>query len=187
MSTYGAKHLAASFRTVRNNTIQIAQDIPAEQYSYVPANGTRSVAQTLVHIATATRLWHEIHGDKAWTVLDDFDFLGLFNEFQMLESQPWTKEQILDLLRKEGETFASFLDGLTDEKLAQEISGPFGAPGKSRLEALLSAKEHEMHHRGQLMLIERLLGIVPHLTTASLQFRREYAEKMQARATAQVG
>jgi len=29
---------------------------------------------------------------------------------------------------------------------------------------LLSAKEHEMHHRAQLMLIERLLGIVPHLT-----------------------
>jgi uncharacterized damage-inducible protein DinB len=25
-------------------------------------------------------------------------------------------------------------------------------------------KEHEMHHRGQLMLIERMLGIVPHLT-----------------------
>ena len=29
---------------------------------------------------------------------------------------------------------------------------------------ILSVKEHEMHHRGQLMLIERLLGVVPHLT-----------------------
>jgi uncharacterized damage-inducible protein DinB len=29
---------------------------------------------------------------------------------------------------------------------------------------LLSVKEHEMHHRGQLMLIERMIGIVPHLT-----------------------
>ncbi len=43
------------------------------------------------------------------------------------------------------------------------------APGmtptsKSRFEMILSVKEHEMHHRGQLMLIERLLGIVPHLT-----------------------
>jgi len=27
---------------------------------------------------------------------------------------------------------------------------------------LLGTKEHEMHHRGQLMLIERLLGITPH-------------------------
>jgi uncharacterized damage-inducible protein DinB len=29
---------------------------------------------------------------------------------------------------------------------------------------ILSVKEHEMHHRGQLMLIERIIGIVPHLT-----------------------
>jgi uncharacterized damage-inducible protein DinB len=28
----------------------------------------------------------------------------------------------------------------------------------------LSVKEHEMHHRAQLMLIERMLGITPHLT-----------------------
>jgi len=36
--------------------------------------------------------------------------------------------------------------------------------GKTRFEMLLGVKEHEMHHRGQLMLIERMLGIVPHLT-----------------------
>jgi len=29
---------------------------------------------------------------------------------------------------------------------------------------LMGAKEHEMHHRAQLMLIERQLGIIPHLT-----------------------
>ena len=29
---------------------------------------------------------------------------------------------------------------------------------------LLSAKEHEMHHRAQLMVVQRMLGQVPHLT-----------------------
>jgi uncharacterized damage-inducible protein DinB len=29
---------------------------------------------------------------------------------------------------------------------------------------IMAMKEHEMHHRGQLMLIERMLGITPHLT-----------------------
>ena len=47
---------------------------------------------------------------------------------------------------------------------------------KSRLEMLLSTKEHEMHHRGQLMLIERLIGIVPHLT-------KDMQARMQAHAT----
>ncbi len=31
---YGAKQLAASFRTVRQNTIQVAEDIPEEKYSF---------------------------------------------------------------------------------------------------------------------------------------------------------
>jgi uncharacterized damage-inducible protein DinB len=45
---------------------------------------------------------------------------------------------------------------------------------------LLGAKEHEMHHRGQLMLIERMLGIVPHLTR---QMEERWA-RMQAQAAA---
>ena len=40
---------------------------------------------------------------------------------------------------------------------------------------ILGIKEHEMHHRGQLMLVQRLLGQVPHLTRARQQ--------MQASAT----
>jgi len=41
---------------------------------------------------------------------------------------------------------------------------PNGAPSQSRFEMLQSMKEHEMHHRAQLMVVERLLGVVPHLT-----------------------
>jgi uncharacterized damage-inducible protein DinB len=31
---------------------------------------------------------------------------------------------------------------------------------------ILSLREHEMHHRAQLMLMERLVGVMPHLTRA---------------------
>ena len=37
-------------------------------------------------------------------------------------------------------------------------------PAKTRFEMLMSVKEHEMHHRGQLMLMQRMIGLVPHLT-----------------------
>ncbi len=44
---------------------------------------------------------------------------------------------------------------------------------------LLSVKEHEMHHRGQLMLIERILGITPHLTRRMQErFARKRREKI---------
>jgi hypothetical protein len=38
-----------------------------------------------------------------------------------------------------------------------------------------------MHHRGQLMLIERILGIVPHLTR-QMQERMAQMQSQQARA-----
>jgi len=37
-------------------------------------------------------------------------------------------------------------------------------PSKTRFEMILGVKEHEMHHRAQLMLMQRMVGIVPHLT-----------------------
>ena len=42
MNYYGAKELAESFRTVRKNTIQVAEDIPEEKYSYRAAPDTMS-------------------------------------------------------------------------------------------------------------------------------------------------
>jgi uncharacterized damage-inducible protein DinB len=180
MNIYGAKQLANSFRTVRKNTIQIAEDIPESQYGFVPAEGTRSVAQTLVHIATLTPLWVDIHGTKKLTNLDGYDFMAAFSELESQEKKKRSKAEILDLLGTEGEKFAAFLESLTDETLAQEIREPAGGPSKSRLEALLSAKEHEMHHRGQLMLVERMLGIVPHLTKKYAEMERQYLESKQA-------
>ena len=50
------------------------------------------------------------------------------------------------------------------------------------LEALMSAKEHEMHCRAQLMLIERMLGIVPHLTRKYAEMEREMREAAAKKA-----
>jgi len=45
---------------------------------------------------------------------------------------------------------------------------------------LLGVKEHEMHHRGQLMTMERMIGQVPHLTR-QMQERRAQAQAAAAR------
>jgi len=75
-------------------------------------------------------------------------------------------ESILALLRAEGEKWAGWLQGISDGLLSEQVQMPTGAnpASKSRFEMILSVKEHEMHHIGQLMLIERVIGVVPHLT-----------------------
>ena len=163
MSIYGGKELANAFRTVRKNTIQVAQDIPEDKYSFVPAPEARTVQRMLTHVAISTRIWEEVH-KKRLTTLAGYDFLGMMDRFSAEEAKPRTKAEILELLRTEGDQFAAWLETLTPEILAETVTEPDGKTAKTRFERLLSAKEHEMHHRAQLMLIERQLGIVPHLT-----------------------
>jgi hypothetical protein len=63
MTYYGSKELASAFRTVRKNTIQIAEEIPEEKYNFQPAPGTRTVARTLAHIAALPSF------NRKWAIL----------------------------------------------------------------------------------------------------------------------
>jgi uncharacterized damage-inducible protein DinB len=166
MNCYSAKDLADSFRTVRKNTVVIAQDLPEERYAFRAAPDTRSVGEMLAHLALAHNFQYQIHATEHRTSLAGFDFPALLKRFVEEEKEPRSKEQILDMLRSSGEKWAGWVEGLTDDFLAERVEMPQGMnpPSKSRFEMILSVKEHEMHHRGQLMLIERLVGIVPHMT-----------------------
>jgi len=167
MKGYDSKNLAHSFRTVRKNTIQIAEEIPENQYDFRPAEGSRSVAETLRHIAVSTQWPIYAHGERLTQFKPEM-FMEVLGKQTAAEAKLKTKSEILQALRDNGEQFAAFMEGLSDEVLAEVVSFPPQAntPPKTRFEMLLSSKEHEMHHRGQLMLVERMVGIVPHLTRA---------------------
>jgi uncharacterized damage-inducible protein DinB len=175
---YGGKELAEAFRTVRKNTIQVAVDIPADKYAHIAAPEVRSVAQMFTHVAISTRIWEEVHKKKL-TTLVGFDFMGIVEQFKAEEAKVRSKAEIVDLLQKEGEKFASWMETLTPEFLTEKVTEPDGKTEKTRFERFLGAKEHEMHHRAQLMLIERQLGIVPHLT-------RQFQERMAQMKAAKV-
>jgi uncharacterized damage-inducible protein DinB len=179
-TVYSGPDFARQFRVVRNNTLQIAEDIPESKYGFVPAPNTRPVAALLTHIAVSPRIWFEIHGKQQLKTLVGFDFLKLAGAVRAEEATSRSKTEILDLLRNEGEKFAGWLDTATPEYLAERVTEADNTGTKSRFERLLGAKEHEMHHRGQLMLIERQLGIVPHLT-------RQAEERMAQMTTSNSG
>lgn len=166
MNYYGAKELAESFRTVRKNTIVIAEEIGEGHYGFRATPETRTVAQLLVHIAVIPRVQEQIQAVERRRTLEGFDFPAFFGRIIAEEQTPRNKAQIVGLLREEGDGFANMLAGLSDEFLGERVAMPPGMTpaSKTRFEMLLGAKEHEMHHRGQLMVMERMIGLVPHLT-----------------------
>ena len=165
MTYYGSKELAAAFRTVRANTIQVAQDIPEGKYGFKAALDCRTIAQTLAHIAVGSGFQHHVQGNKI-TDFKTVNFMELMQKFGAEENKPRTKAELIAFLTSEGDTFAALLESLPESFMAERVTMPAGAnpATKSRFEMLLSPKEHEMHHRGQLMTLERMVGVTPHLT-----------------------
>jgi uncharacterized damage-inducible protein DinB len=179
MTYYGGKEMAASFRTVRENTLKIAEEIPEDKYEFTPAADCRTVGKTLVHIAMGPGFQYHIHNNKI-TDLKTVNFQELMKGVLAEEAKPRTKAETIAFLKSEGDKFASYLEGLDESFLAEQVSMPPGAQPatKSRFEMLLGAKEHEMHHRAQLMTVQRMIGQVPHLT-------RQMQERMAAMMAAQ--
>ena len=180
MTHYGAKELAASFRQVRGNTITIAEEIPEDKYDFRPAADCRTVAQTLVHIAYAPAMQLHLQRNRI-ADLQTVNWMEIIQPIAAEESKRRTRAEIIALLKSKGDELASYLETLTDAFLAESVKMPAGAQPatKSRFEMLLSPKEHEMHHRAQLMVAQRMLGQTPHLT-------RQMQERMAQRAAGAV-
>ncbi len=177
MTNYGARELEASFHTVRKNTIVIAEEIPEDKYSFAPVAGWRSVAGLLKHIAWAPMTYEDMHGAKRLATLKGYDFPAIFAKRAEKERQELNKSQILSLLKNEGDRVGKWLGSLDASWLNETFSDATGQNPRTRFEQMLSIKEHEMHHRAQLMLIQRMVGLVPHLT-------REREERARQRAMA---
>ena len=182
MNHYGGKEMAASFRTVRKNTIQIATDIPEGKVRISRPRPIREPSR------------------KRWCTLPyGSDFAPSFTatRFPICRRsisrscfRKWRRGiQAPDESRTdrapgiEGRhSSPSYLEGLPDSFMAETIAMPPGGTpaSRTRFDMLLSAKEHEMHHRGQLMVLERMVGVVPHLT-------RQREAQQAARAAGSAG
>jgi uncharacterized damage-inducible protein DinB len=172
---YGGKDLAAAFRTVRGNTLTIAQEIPDTQYDFKPSPDSRSIGKTLAHIALIPSMQFHIQSNR----IDDLtkvNFPALVQGMMAEEAKPRNKAETIAFLKSEGDKFAAYLEGLTEAFLAESVKVPQGGT-RSRFEMLLGVKEHEMHHRAQLMLMQRMIGLVPHLTR---QMQERMAQAAQA-------
>jgi len=179
MTYYGGKELAEAFRTVRKNTLKIAKEIPEDKYGFRAAEGTRTVAELLTHIANADR-FHQVVTLAGKNSLEGFNFQEFMAGMMAEMSKQRSKAELIALLTAQCDKFAGQLEGCTEEFLGQMVTMPPGGspPQRSRFDMLMSVKEHEMHHRGQLMLMQRMMGLKPHLT-------RDAEARMAAMAAAQ--
>ena len=90
--------------------------------------------------------------------------MGFVGPLSADENTKRSKAEIIAVLASARDHFGGWLDTLSDDFLSQPVAMMPGTPPKSRFEMLLGVKEHEMHHRGQLMLTgaDGRRGAAPH-------------------------
>lgn len=179
MNYYGGKQMANSWRTVRGNTIKAAEEIPADQYGFRATPDTMSIGEMLAHMATSMVWSAKANLVERRSAIKREDFGVIMAEAHAMTQALTSKDAIIAALKEHGDHLASLLESASDETLAEMVTLP--AETKTRFEMLLGVKEHEMHHRAQLMLMQRMIGLVPHLTRARME--RMAAAKAAAGAT----
>jgi uncharacterized damage-inducible protein DinB len=160
MNLYGPKQLAESIRRVRRNVVLIAEDIHEDDYLFRPSIGSRSVAEILNHIAFFSNLDYLFHEEEHVTTVEAFDVGQFLKDNDSQEKRTHTTSKLIELLRDSGESWAEWVEFVPEQFLAEGVAQRDGTL-KTRLEMILGTKEHEMHHLGQLTVIERMLGIIP--------------------------
>jgi len=158
------------WREVRNGLIDEANQIPAEKFSFQPTPDTRSVKQLLQHLVESQKF---LVGEacRPDTNLLRGSFADNVKQYAPNVRDVDDKDELLNLLRASMDDAASQLMSASNEM--KNTMKRFDGKEMSKLAFMSFAIAHEMYHRGQLTVYERLLNIEPVLTQ---RFRKAFGE-----------
>ena len=162
--------LIEGWKEVRTGLIQEASQIPDDQFSFRVTPETRSVAELLQHVVESqkTLIGESCRPD---TNLMRQSFANHIKEYAPEVGAIADKNGLLELLRSSMETSEACIRA-GGEQLNDSMRR-FDGKEISKLDFLSFAVAHEMYHRGQLTVYERLLSIEPALTR---RFKKIFAK-----------
>ncbi|HSS19867.1 MAG TPA: DinB family protein [Pyrinomonadaceae bacterium] len=153
--------LIESWTEVRTGLIKEASEVPEDKYSFRATPDTRTVAEILQHVIEAQKI---LVGESCRpdTNLMRQSFAAHIKEYAPEVAAVTDKNGLLELLRASMETTEATIRGCGDG--LQETMRRFDQKEVSKFDFLNFGIAHEMYHRGQLTVYERLLGVEPVLT-----------------------
>ena len=162
--------IIGSWREVRAGLIEEASQIPEDKFSFRAADGMRSVAELLQHLVESQKF---LVGEacRPDTNLLRKSFAEHIKDYAPNVREVSDKEGVLKLLATAMDDVEKQLREHADEM--KNTMKRFDGKEMSKLSFMSFAIAHEMYHRGQLTVYERLLGIEPALTQ---RFRKAFGE-----------
>lgn len=153
--------IVESWKEIRSGLVEEVSQIPAEQFSFRATPETRSVSEVVQHIIETQKI---LVGEAARPetnlmrqTLDDHA-----KEYAPEVAGVTDKNGLLELLRSSMETSEASIRAAGDT--LNETGRGLGGRELRKIELVSFAISHEMYHRGQLTVYERLLKVEPALT-----------------------
>ena len=149
------------WQDVRNGLIKEVELIPAQQITFKPAAESRSVIELLQHIVESERM---LAGEMCRENTNfQRGFVALMADHTGGVKDAKTKEAMIELLHSSMEETKKRVLGFGDPSF-EKMMRRFDGKECTKLAMLNFTVSHEMYHRGQLTVYERVLGIEPALT-----------------------
>lgn len=139
-----AKQLAAGWMSHRKALLELLDTFNDEQLHYKPWDKGMSLSELVLHTTGATAMFAQTVKNGEFTPPSGP---------QAVESL----EELKKIVQQQTEQTKADLESLTSDQLRKQIEfSGMEMTGSSMLEM---AKDHEVHHKGQLFTYARLLGI----------------------------
>ena len=127
--------------------MELAKAIPAEKFNWRPAEGVRSVAEVVMHVAGGNYFLLGMAGFKAKDLPKDYD-------------KETNKEKILANLKESMDWAKDCVMKMSDKDLEAKTK-IFGGQESTKGNVLLIMVGHHHEHLGQLIAYARSNGVVP--------------------------
>ena len=146
------QQLAGDLTAVHDKVLALANAIPADKYSWRPANDVRSVSEVLMHVAGE---WYSLC-PRAVGAKPPSDWNSPAEKMRSLE-RITVKNEVVAELDKAWRYCRTSLDQMDVARLVPDsLPAKMGFP---RVALLVSGDQHE--HLGQLIAYARSVGIAP--------------------------
>jgi uncharacterized damage-inducible protein DinB len=131
-----------------NNAISWLNQIGDEQWKQVVTSSFSSLQQTVMHVASAEKVWVDF-----WNRVPDPVFLST--------GFKGTKNELIDIWKQSSAGLKNFIEKYPEENLTQPITFKWPGGGEGQMEFSQTFSHiinHSTYHRGQLVTILRQLG-----------------------------
>lgn len=142
------KEFLPFWEAAKKQAIEIANVIPEDQYSFVPAKGGRSIEKMLLHIAYAHHFMKKSFIDDKKMAYDPYENMsGL------------SKAEIIKMMTTSYDEITKALIAITKEELTERVNAFGNQLNKKQM--FYYFRDHATSHVGKLKMALRMLGKTP--------------------------